>query len=318
MPIIISATQRKQTLATRLASAGAAVIDEKSAAQQDIRAARIGLLNLMPAATMETTEVQWLRYISHTILQIEPILLKFDNDPREKTGARRQPILARYTSFSKATERGLDGLIITGDNLELRREGPPETHEALPFDEIHYAEALREVIRWANANIPSTIYSCLAGHFMLHERFGLSRTIGDHKIFGVFDHKVDQTIDSDFTDGMDDILKAPHARWGRIPAKEMRQAGLDILAEHPRAGWLLAQVKNKAGGYDMVLQGHPEYDREDLHTEYNRDRSRGQNNPAPAGYYPGNNPGQTPLLTWANDARALHNNWIRAIYKSFA
>ncbi len=316
MPIIISDAQLSHGLDKRLARAGAAVITQKAAQQQDIRAARIGLLNLMPAATMETTEVQWLRYISHTILQIEPVLMKFDDDPREQEGAKRKPILARYTPFGQVAAQGLDGLIITGDNLELRRD--TKNPEALPFEDIRYASGLREVMDWAFHHVPSTIYSCLAGHFMLHERYGLSRTIGKHKIFGVFEHTVDHRIHSDFTDDMDDVLRAPHARWGAIPAKDIREAGLDILAENHRAGWLLAQIKNQAGGHDLLMQGHPEYDREDLHTEYDRDRLGGQNNPAPVGYYPKDNPDQPPILTWANDARALHNNWVRAIYGSFA
>jgi homoserine O-succinyltransferase/O-acetyltransferase len=314
MPIIIS-DLKTQTLAKRLTKAGAAVITENAAAHQDIRAARIGLLNLMPAAAMEVTEVQWLRYISHTILQIEPILIKFDDDPRERLGIKRKPILARYTPFSQAVEQGLDGLIITGDNLELRKDSA-KGREALPFDEIHYANGLREIMTWANTHIPSTIFSCLASHFMLHERFGLPRTIGNHKVFGVYEHQVGHNIQSEFTDSMDDILRAPHSRWGMVQTRHLRDAGIDILAENHQAGWLLAQAKNQTGGYDLLMQGHPEYDRGDLHAEYDRDRSHGQN--VPVGYYTSDNPEQTPLLTWANDARALHNNWIRAIYRSFS
>ena len=84
MPIVISA--ELQGLSSRLAHAGAVVLDEEQALKQDIRPARIGLLNLMPAPAMESAENQWLRYISNTVLQIEPVLLKFDDDLRERPG----------------------------------------------------------------------------------------------------------------------------------------------------------------------------------------------------------------------------------------
>lgn len=315
MPIIIPDNQ-DTALRKRLSDSGAAVITKKHALHQDIRPARIGILNLMPAVIMEATEVQWLRFISHTILQVEPILMKFDNDPRERSGTKRQPILAHYTPFSQVIEQGLDGLIITGDNLELRRDTARGVRELLPFDEIHYSNALRGVIDWAYNNVPSTVYSCLAAHFMLYERFGLEREIGRHKVFGVFSHTVDHRLSSDFVANMDDILNAPHSRWGNIKTTALKEAGLDVLADNSRTGWLLAQAKNLAGGYDLLIQGHPEYDRHDLHTEFERDHRNGQK--TPAGYYPGNNPGQAPLLTWSNDARALHSNWINTIYRSFS
>lgn len=157
MPIVINA--ELQGLSNRLRHAGAVVLDEEQALKQDIRPARIGLLNLMPAPAMEATENQWLRYISNTVLQIEPVLMKFDDDPRElDPGASRQKILERYTPFSEIKSLGLDGLIVTGDNLELRKENSTK-HEALPFEEIKYGDSLKAIIDWAKENVFSTIYS---------------------------------------------------------------------------------------------------------------------------------------------------------------
>jgi homoserine O-succinyltransferase len=88
MPVIIQDDQAH--LKSKLIKAGAIVLSGDEAISQDIRPARIGLLNLMPAATMESTELQWLRYISDTVLQIEPVLMKFDDDFRERSGASRE------------------------------------------------------------------------------------------------------------------------------------------------------------------------------------------------------------------------------------
>lgn len=311
MPIVIP--RGEEGLGERLRQSGAAVIGEAAALHQDIRPARIGLLNLMPAATMESTEQQWLRYISHTVLQIEPVLMKFDDDFREREGASRSQILGRYQPLSSVAEQGLDGLIVTGDNLELKAgiDIAYDRPELLPFTDIQYAKPLAETIDWARSNVRSTVYSCLASHYALHHLFGIERQGGDRKIFGVFEHVLNRT-DSNFTVGMDDTVAAPHSRWGDMPPEELENAGIQLLAVSREVGWLLAQSKNQAGGDDLFIQGHPEYDRYDLHAEYQRDRDAGQK--PPQNYYRA----EQPRLTWVTDARALHGNWIASLYDSFS
>jgi homoserine O-succinyltransferase len=316
MPVIIRDDQ--PTLKAQLIKSGAIVLGDTEAGHQDIRPARIGLINLMPAATMEVTELQWLRYMSDTVLQIEPVLIKFDQDFRERSGASRENILSRYQAFNEVAEKGLDGLIITGGNLELADIQFGEQKVGLDFEQLKFYEQLRDIIFWARENVYSTIYSCIASHFALDQLYGLKRTIMKEKIFGVFDHKVKDIFNSPFTKGIDDIIRAPHARWGIIDTKEFNNCDADILAASNHAGWLLAQSKNNAGGHDMFLQGHPEYDRYDLHREFQRDWALGEAKGIPVGYYEFNNPASIPQLTWANDARALHSNWISAIYKHFS
>lgn len=194
MPII--SPDNDPCLQERLVGAGISVIDESAAASQDIRPARIGLLNLMPEAAMERTETQWLRWIGNQVLlQIKPVLIKFDDDRREDPGASRENILKRYTPFSQAADQGLDGLIVTGDNLEIRKHTgfssfTPRDFEVLPPDEIKYYRQLQEVMNWADKNVHSSFYSCLAGQLLLHHRYGLQREVGEQKIFGVYSHEV--------------------------------------------------------------------------------------------------------------------------------
>ncbi|HMS24705.1 MAG TPA: homoserine O-succinyltransferase [Acidimicrobiia bacterium] len=314
MPVVIS--PQHDELYERLVRSGAVVLREDDAVHQDIRPARIGLLNLMPAATMEVTENQWLRYISNTVLQIEPVLLKFDNDTRERNGASRKEILKRYTSFSEGSADGLDALIVTGDNLELRKLDDTQTPQALPFEEITYGPALKEIIDWAREHVFSTIYSCLASHFALNHLHGIERTIANEKVFGVFEHEVTKYTRSPITQGMDDVLSAPHARWGDMASSDLTEADVQVLADNRETGWLLASDENNNGGLDLYMQGHPEYDKYDLHGEFLRDWENGQR--MPLGYYDSNNPAALPRMTWANDARALHANWISTLYKHFS
>ena len=297
----------------RLSAAGAAVLSQEQAAHQDIRPARIALLNLMPAEAMEKTETQWLRYMSHSVLQIDPVLLKFDEDPREREGASRASVLNSYRPFREVADSMIDGLIVTGDNLELRNIPNTEAPELLPFADISYASQLTSVIDWARTNVRSTIYSCLASHFALNYLYGAEREVGDTKTFGVYAHQVDQAISSELTSGMDDIIRAPHSRWGDIPIAALGKTAVNVLASNRSIGWLLAQDANKAGGHDVFIQGHPEYNRNDLQVEHVRNGGFKQDKPV--GYY---SPDGQPQLTWANDARALHANWIASLYRHFS
>lgn len=318
MPIITPSGGGNEKFNERLVKAGIKLITEESAYSQDIRPARIGLLNLMPAPAMEVTETQWLKWIGgQALLQIEPVLIKFDADKREREGSSRQKVLKRYTPFSEVAINGLDGLIITGDNLEIQQHIGFASRAPLPFEDIRYYEQLCKVIDWADENVGSTIYSCLGAHFTLNYKYGLPREVGKEKIFGIYEHEK-TNIYSEFTAGMSDTIKAPHSRWGNIPVSEARSIeGLKILAISSFAGWLAIESTNKTHGKDLYLQGHPEYDKYDLHTEYQRDKKEGRS--IPENYYINNKPIKDNVrLSWLSDARVLHENWIGQVYAKYS
>ncbi len=203
----------RDPLFNHLEQEGALLIDEEGAETQDIRPARIGILNLMPAASMQETEAQWLRYMSNTVLQVEPVLIKFDDDSRELEGASRTEILSRYTAFSKVVDKGLDGLIVTGDNLEIKET--PSGRQLFDYTKVKHSRPLEEVIEWARKNVHSTIYSCWGAHYAMGHLYGLERELTAQKTFGVYRHRIDEER-SDITQGMDDEISAPHSRWGNI------------------------------------------------------------------------------------------------------
>lgn len=306
MPIVIPEGGKDFNFYKRLEANGSSVISEESATRQDMRPARIGLLNLMPGKVMEDTEIRWLRSISHTVLQIEPVLMKFDDDVRDYEGSSREQVLRRYQPFSEVADQGLDGLIITGDNQELREDGSLQ-----PFDELYYHDDLKQISEWANENVPATIYSCLASHFELNRRYGVKRTLNNPKAFGVFDHDV--ASESSLVAGMDDVISAPHSRWGNVPVESLTDTDAEIIAVNERVGWLLAEANTAVGGLSTFIQGHPEYWRYDLHGEYTRDLKE-----LPNGYYPDDNPEVRPRLSWANDSRALLGNWVTRIYNNYS
>ncbi|HEX5456175.1 MAG TPA: homoserine O-succinyltransferase [Candidatus Saccharimonadales bacterium] len=301
----------------RLIQAGVEAIPETEATTRDVRPARVGLLNLMPRSAMETTEVQWFQYMGEEVLQVEPVLVKFDDDWRERDGASRQQILRRYTPFSEVRERGLDGLIVTGDNLEIKQHIGFASRDPIPDDDIKYMRSLEQVLNWARENVQSTIYSCLAGHLALRYFHGLPRQVGGEKTLGVFEHDVVDPS-SPFTRGMNDTIHSPHSRWGFISPEEIaRVPDLGVLAINDEVGWLLVEEENEAGGRDLYVQGHPEYGRLDLHGEYMRDRE--EDGKIPKHYYKDEEPGEENVRqTWATDARALHANFVAMLYEKFS
>src|ERR1700733_67810 len=89
-------------------------ISAERAEKQDIRPLEIGILNLMPAATVERTEIQFLRLLANTPLQIHPTLIYFD----EHKSSKQSHFDAFYRTIREVKKSGLDGLIVTGGNLE--------------------------------------------------------------------------------------------------------------------------------------------------------------------------------------------------------
>lgn len=268
---------------------------------------RFGLLNMMPSSVFLKTEHQWRDSFGD---RAEIIPLCFDDDPRPERGARGW---ARSHPISEVQDQ-LDGLIVTGGNMEKRADGT-----ALPFEEIEYHGQLKELIDWSEANTRLSIYSCLASHIALNYLFDLKREIGEKKTFGVFDHEV--VGDSYLTAGIGiegSVISSPHSRWGGISSNLLVNAGVELVAVSDEAGWLLA-THDTSGHQSVFIQGHPEYQRDDLHKEYERDlRDEACTDVAvPANYYrpygasvPQLTGGEStiPRYQWFEDASTLFTN----------
>lgn len=252
---------------------------------------RLGLLNLMSTPVFAKTERQW-RDGFAGLADVVPV--RFDDDPRRLNSATQ--FLDDCLPLGDVVDE-LDGLIVTGANLERQADGSP-----LSFTDIRYIGQLRETIDRAEGTMRLTVYSCLASHIALDHLFDIKRDILPQKVFGVFCH---DAIDAPLTEGLDRPLRSPHSRWGNVPAKLLHDAGIEVLAEGFEPGWLLAQQQRPAGT-TVFLQGHPEYERDDLAAEYRRDRMHGQD--IPHKYYPSDDPSRLPAYTWHGAARQLFRN----------
>ena len=103
------------------------VMDEHRAMHQDIRPIKIGLLNLMPLK--EDTELQLLRSLSNTPLQVDIVFLAVKNHVSKNTSANH--LNRFYENFENVKDQKFDGFIITGAPVEQ-----------MPFEEVDYWEQL--------------------------------------------------------------------------------------------------------------------------------------------------------------------------------
>ena len=275
------------------------VMDENRAVHQDIRQIHIAILNLMPLK--EETELQLLRSFSNTPLQIDVTFVKVKSHESKNTSSSH--LNKFYVEFDEIRAQRFDGMIITGAPVEM-----------MEFEEVDYWKELTEIMNWAETHVTSTIHLCWAAQAGLYHYYGLQKRILDHKMFGVFEHRVlNRKIP--LVRGFDDVFYAPHSRHTEVPMEEIRKVeALTVLAESDEAGLFLAMAEN---GRKIFVMGHPEYDRVTLDGEYKRDLAKNLPIDLPKNYYPDDNPENRPLLTWRSHANNLYTNWLNYyVYQS--
>jgi homoserine O-succinyltransferase len=277
---------------TTLQSENVFVMSEERAHQQDIRPLKICIVNLMP--TKVDTETQLLRLLGNTPLQVQITLMRMSTHDSRNTA--KEHLAAFYATFDQVRREKFDGLVVTGAPVEL-----------LPFEEVDYWPELCDVMDWSADHVFSTLHVCWGAQAGLYRHFGVHKYPLSRKMFGVFEHRV---LDprSRILSGFDEAFPAPHSRHTEVRAAEVRAApGLTLLAESEEAGVYLAASDD---GRQLFVTGHPEYDRDTLKGEYERDRAKGLPIDVPRNYFPGDDPRQPPRVTWRSHAFLLYANWL--------
>ncbi len=274
---------------------------EERAVAQDIRPLRIAILNLMP--NKEATETQIMRMIANSPLQAEVVLLHTASYDSKNTS--QSHLENFYMTFSEVLNEGkkFDGLVITGAPVEQ-----------MEFEDVAYWEEIKSIMDWAGENVFSTLYICWAAQAGLYYHFGVKKYPVDSKVFGIFWHSVlDKT--NLLAKGFDQYFLAPHSRHTEVRREDIEQAeGLTIVAESQDAGVYIAASNDYR---HVFVTGHGEYDAESLHNEYVRDLNKGLKIEMPKNYYPKDDPGRKPVLTWRAHASLLYMNWLNyCVYQS--
>ncbi|WP_295865588.1 homoserine O-succinyltransferase [uncultured Oscillibacter sp.] len=268
------------------------VMTETRAITQDIRPLQILLLNLMP--TKVDTETQLARVLGNTPLQIELELIAPTGHVSKNTSAEH--MLAFYKTFDEVKERTFDGLVITGAPVEN-----------LPFEEVDYWPELCRIMDWSRTHVHSTLHICWGAQAGLYHHYGIPKRPLPQKLFGVFEHTVEDPNFILFR-GFDDRFQVPHSRHTTVDRADIEAVPeLKVLASSPEAG--VYAVKTD-GGRQIFLMGHAEYDRDTLKKEYLRDVAAGADIQLPKHYFPNDDPAQTPVVTWRSCANLLYSNWL--------
>ena len=192
--------------------------------------------------------------------------------------------------------RHFDGLIITGAPVEN-----------LPYEEVSYWEELCGIMEWSKTHVTSTFHICWGAQAGLYYHYGIQKYPRKEKLSGVYEHRV-LHHSVPLVRSMDDYMNCPHSRWTEVRREDiLKHPELCILAESEEAGVLLITDKE---GRQIFVQGHPEYDRMTLDSEYRRDKGRGKNPKLPLHYYENDDPSGRPALSWRNMANTLYTNWL--------
>ena len=272
-------------------------ISQEKALKEDIRALRIGILNVMPVA--ESYEFSLLHPLGRSVLQIEPIWIKLHDHAYSSSNAKH--IQDFYIHFEEAIEkRGLDGLLLTGAPVE-----------DLPFENVHYWRELTRILKYAHNNVSSTLGICWGG-LALAKFLGIEKVQFSEKKFGVY-----ETINLDrhhrITGDMDDVFWCAQSRHAGIPDEvleaERDKGTIRLLAYAKGAGYTIFESADQRF---LIHLGHPEYEPERIVKEYSRDRENGRSDvPAPHNFSM-----EKPVNTWRSHRNEFFSQWVKHVHES--
>jgi len=268
------------------------VMPENIAFHQDIRPLRIAILNLMP--TKITTEVQLLRLLGNTSLQVEIELLHTETHFSKNTP--QEHLTTFYKTFDEVKDQKFDGLIITGAPIEL-----------LEFEDVNYWEEVKKIMEWSLTNVYSTLHICWGAQAGLYYHYNIPKYPLKEKMFGVFKHTTNEK-NIKFLRGFDDEFYVPHSRHTEVRREDIEKVNdLTILSESEESGIYIVSAKE---GRQIFVTGHSEYDPLTLKAEYDRDIAKGLQIKVPRNYFPEDNPAKEPVVRWRGHSNLLFSNWL--------
>ncbi|ESV54253.1 homoserine O-succinyltransferase [Streptococcus agalactiae LMG 14747] len=274
------------------------IMDNERAQHQNIRPLEILIVNLMP--TKEATEVQLLRLLANTPLQINVDFLYMESHRSKNTEA--EYLETFYKTFDDIKGKFYDGMIITG--------APVET---IPFEEVDYWQELTAIFEWSKDHVYSTLHLCWGVQAALYHQYGIQKFRLPEKLSGVYEQSVEDNSSQLFR-GFDDTFKAPHSRHTDISETDiLTKTSLQILAKGKEVGVSILASSDLREVYSF---GHLEYDRETLAKEFERDQAAGKAPKLPVGYFKSDNPEEGILMRWSLAASTFFSNWINyAVYQ---
>lgn len=280
-----------------LQQARVACVSPEQAAREDIRALRLGILNIMPKA--ETYEFMLLQPLGRSVIQIEPVFIRLRDHVYSSSDQTHLADL--YVPFEDAVRsRYLDGLIVTGAPVE-----------EMPFEDVSYWSEVQRILRYARNNIPCTLGICWGG-LALAKFMGIEKQVYDRKLFGVFRTR-NLNATHRITGDMDDEFDCPQSRFSGVSdgdiERESAAGNLNLLAHSGEAGYTIFESTDSRF---LMHLGHPEYEPQRLVEEYHRDIQLKR----PGVELPVNFDIKRPLNTWRGHRAEFFSQWIKFIHET--
>ena len=274
------------------------VMTEDRSLHQDIRPLNLLFLNLMPKKI--NTEVQYLRKLSNTPLQVNITFLRVDDHISKNTPQSHMDNF--YKDFDEIKDKIFDGMIVTGAALDQTE-----------FKDVTYWLNLKKILLWSTKNVTSTLFSCWGVAAALKAFYDVDIIFRQDKLSGIYDIELSSKIDT-LTRGFDDVFKAPISRYCDFPLDVISEkTDINVLASSREVGLYLGVSGN---GKQVYVSGHPEYDVDTLDQEYHRDLAANKSPNIPINYYPDNDPNKAPLCSWRGHSSLLFCNWLNYyVYK---
>ncbi len=257
MPIIIDGGRIPTRWAERTASRPSELANGSGA---QLPTLNLGLINNMPDAALEDTEMQFFELLDAAASDVTLKLKLYSLPELSRSDRARLHLNSFYFSYDDLFNSRFDGLIITG--TEPRQ--PDLTAEP-------YWRTLADTLDWAAENTVSTVASCLAAHASVLHSDGIERRRMQDKRFGVFEHS--KPTQHPLTNDLTDAVQIPHSRWNELREDDLTSRGYTILTKSSVAGVDLF-VKMQQRSLFVHFQGHPEYFLTSLLKEYRRDIRR--------------------------------------------
>lgn len=268
------------------------VMTEDRSLHQDIRPLNLLFLNLMPKKI--NTEVQYLRKLSNTPLQVNITFLRVDDHISKNTPQSHMDNF--YKDFDEIKDKIFDGMIVTGAALDQTE-----------FKDVTYWLNLKKILLWSTKNVTSTLFSCWGVAAALKAFYDVDIIFRQDKLSGIYDIELSSKIDT-LTRGFDDVFKAPISRYCDFPLDVISEkTDINVLASSREVGLYLGVSGN---GKQVYVSGHPEYDVDTLDQEYHRDLAANKSPNIPINYYPNNDPNKAPLCSWRGHSSLLFCNWL--------
>ena len=260
---------------------------------QEGKVIRLLFFNLMK--NKEEAEEQFLRCLSNTkyTISVEFLRQTTYESPNDKDYLERF-----YLSLDDVKDRYFDAMIITGAPLDQ-----------LKFEDVFYWDEVCSILDWSKTNVKSVFHSCWGALAGLYHDFGVSTVCLPKKVSGIFKLDVFDPDEKLFA-GIDNEVWAPISRAMDIDTNNVKE-NKELISLAGRDGKPPVYLKS-ADNKLFYSTAHPEYGRERLMFEYNRDKDREYVYKVnlPKHYFPDDNPEKTPLSYWIKDADKLFENWI--------